>query len=67
MRLLLDLAQESGEKRADGILVKLPLNRQGLANLIGLSQETLSRKLSELEKENIITLQGQKQVLLRKK
>ena len=63
MRLLLDLAQESGEKRADGILIKLPLNRQGLANLIGLSQETLSRKLSELEKEDIISVQGQKEIL----
>lgn len=65
MRLLLELARENGEKQSDGILIHLPLNRQGLANLIGLSQETLSRKLSELEKENIISLQGQKQILLR--
>lgn len=67
MRLLLDLARESGEESSEGILIKLPLNRQGLANLIGLSQETLSRKLSELEKENIISLQGQREILLRNK
>ena len=60
MRLLLIRARESGEESSEGILIKLPLNRQGLANLIGLSQETLSRKLSELEKENIISLAGAK-------
>lgn len=67
MRLLLDLAQESGIKREDGVLVKLPLNRQGLANLMGISQETLSRKFTELQNEGIIYLLGQRQVLLKNK
>lgn len=67
IRLLLDLAQESGIKKENGVLVKLPLNRQGLANLMGVSQETLSRKLSELQNDGIILLKGQKQVLIRNK
>jgi len=46
-------------------LIKLPLSRDGLANLIGTTQETLSRKLSELQQENIISLQGQKKILIK--
>ena len=65
MRLLLELAKESGIKKENGILINLPLSRDGLANLIGTTQETLSRKLSELQQENIISLQGQKKILIK--
>ena len=65
MRLLLELAKESGIKKESGILINLPLSRDGLANLIGTTQETLSRKLSELQQENIISLQGQKKILIK--
>ncbi len=64
MRLLLDLAQENGRKKENGILVDLPLSRNGLANLMGMSQETLSRKLSELQEDGIISIKGQKQVFI---
>jgi CRP/FNR family transcriptional regulator len=65
MRLLLELAKESGIKKENGILINLPLSRDGLANLIGTTQETLSRKLSELQQEKIISLQGQKKILIK--
>lgn len=65
MRLLLELAKESGIKKKNGILINLPLSRDGLANLIGTTQETLSRKLSELQQEEIISLQGQKKILIK--
>lgn len=65
MRLLLELAKESGLKNNKGILVDLPLSRDGLANLIGTTQETLSRKLSELQQEGIISIQGQKEILIK--
>ena len=65
MRLLLELAKESGIKKERGILINLPLSRDGLANLIGTTQETLSRKLSELQQEGFILLQGQKKILLK--
>ena len=65
MRLLLELAKESGIKKDSGILINLPLSRDGLANLIGTTQETLSRKLSELEQEEFISMQGQKKILIK--
>ncbi len=64
MRLLLELAKESGIRKEKGILVNLPLSRKGLANLIGVSQETLSRKLSELQESGIISIKGQKQIFI---
>lgn len=65
MRLLLELAQESGIEKDNGILINLPLSRDGLANLIGTTQETLSRKLSELQQERLISMQGQKKILIK--
>ncbi len=65
MRLLLELARESGIKKEKGILINLPLSRNGLANLIGTTQETLSRKLSELQQEGLISMQGQKKILIK--
>ncbi|TDO89270.1 CRP/FNR family transcriptional regulator [Halanaerobium saccharolyticum] len=65
MRLLLELAKESGIKKENGILINLPLSRDGLANLIGTTQETLSRKLSALQQEGLISIQGQKKILIK--
>jgi len=65
MRLLLELVKENGIKKENGILINLPLSRDGLANLIGTTQETLSRKLSELQNEGVISIQGQKKILIK--
>lgn len=65
LRLLLELAKESGTQNEEGILIDLPLSRAGLASLIGISHETLSRKLSELQEEGTLLIKGQKQVLLK--
>lgn len=67
LRLLLELAKENGIKNEEGILIDLPLSRAGLASLIGVSHETLSRKLSELQEEGILLIRGQKQLLLTNK
>ncbi|HBH12690.1 MAG TPA: Crp/Fnr family transcriptional regulator [Clostridiales bacterium] len=64
LRLLLELAKENGTKNEEGILIDLPLSRAGLASLIGVSHETLSRKLSELQEEGTLLIKGQKQLLL---
>lgn len=65
LRLLLELAKEDGIKNEEGILIDLPLSRAGLASLIGISNETLSRKLSELQEEGTLLIKGQKQILLK--
>ncbi len=65
LRLLLELAKENGTKTKEGILIDLPLSRAGLASLIGVSNETLSRKLTELQEAGTIAIKGQRQIILK--
>ncbi len=65
IKLLNKLAQEKGEKKDKGTMIELPLTRDGLASLMGMTQETLSRKLSELETEKKIKLIGRKKILIK--
>lgn len=65
IKLLNNLAAETGTKKEKGTLIELPLTREGLANLMGMSQETLSRKLSELEKQDKIELLSGRKVLIK--
>lgn len=62
--VLLEMAEKYGVKGSDGITIKLPLNREELASYAGLTRETLSRKLSTLEKDGIINSIGNKTILL---
>ena len=64
IRLLVDLAKDEGKKVKKGIKVKLPLSREGLANFSGMTQETLSRKLSQLEDENVIIIKNRKEIII---
>lgn len=54
---LLELAQGSN-------VIHLPFSKGDLASQIGTSQETLSRRLSKLEKEGLIRQEGQKTIIL---
>ena len=62
---LLDFAEQYGVQQKEGIYVRLPLSREGLASYIGITRETVSRKLSQLETENIIQSIGHKMILIR--
>ena len=62
--LILEYAKEYGRKVPDGTIITLPLNREGIANYLGIARETLSRKLSTLEDEGIIKSIGNKNILL---
>jgi len=62
--MLLHLAQEHGEETQEGIEINLPLNRQELANMVGTSRETVTRILSRLSKEGLITLDKHKIVII---
>lgn len=47
----------------DGIkVIKLPLSREDMANYIGVTRETISRKLKKFENEGIIKIIGTKQI-----
>ena len=65
IKLLTDLTREKGRESKEGIITELPLTREGLASIMGMTQETLSRKLSELQEENKIELKGRKKVLIK--
>lgn len=44
--------------------IELPMNKGDLASQIGTSQESLSRKLSAFQNEGIITMEGQRVIIL---
>jgi CRP/FNR family transcriptional regulator len=52
--LLLDFSKKYGKQTSEGIAIRLPLSREGIANYLGIARETVSRKLSQMENERII-------------
>lgn len=57
--LLLNLSRDQGTNE-----VTLPLNREGLANLTGMTIENFSRKLSELQQLGLVTPKGRQKMTL---
>ena len=55
---LLRLAQSEGRKVPQGIEITLPANNQELASQIGTVRELVSRNLSRLQAEGLISLEG---------
>lgn len=62
--LLLDLAEKHGEVELDNINIDLPINREEMANYIGVTRETISRKLKKFESEGLIKVVGTKKILI---
>jgi CRP-like cAMP-binding protein len=63
--VLLEFARKYGQNSQNGIVVELPLSREGIANYIGVSRETVSRKMSLLQDEGIIEMVGNKKIIIR--
>src|SRR5690606_8888875 len=53
---LLHLVQEYGIVKEDGILISIPLTHQDLANMLGMSRESVNRVLNQLKKEKILSI-----------
>lgn len=53
---LIRLSNSYGTKKDDGIHISLPLTNQELANFCGTSREVVNRMLSDLRKNNIISM-----------
>jgi len=53
--LLMALANKYGEKTSEGILLDLPISRQTMAEMLGISIETLMRALKRFRERNLIT------------
>lgn len=62
--LLLDYIAQYGAAAKEGIVISLPLSREGMANYLGVARETVSRKLGQLESENIIRSISNKSILI---
>lgn len=62
--VLLEFADKFGKPSAEGTLIDLPLSREGIANYVGLTRETVSRKMSSMQDEGLIEMIGNKKVLL---
>ena len=62
--MLLEFAKKFGNSCDDGIIIELPLNREEMANYIGVTRETISRKLAALQAEGLIRLMKGRKILI---
>lgn len=63
--MLLEFCEKFGSEKEDGILIQLPLTREEISSYVGLTRETLSRKLSKFVDSGWLTLIGNKQILIK--
>lgn len=52
--LLCEYKEKFSENTESGIILHLPLSREGMANSLGIARETLSRKLGQFESKGVI-------------
>ena len=65
--LLKNLCDKYGEISNNDIIINLPLTREDMANYVGVTRETISRKLKKFEEENIIKIIGTKKIIIMNK
>lgn len=62
---LISFIKDFGNNTDKGIELTIPLSREDLANYIGITRETISRKLSSMQDEGIIELVGNKKIIIK--
>ena len=60
---LLDLAAAHGVQRDGGVLIDLAVTQEDLANMIGVTRESVNRNLSEFQSLGLIGRQGRRIVI----
>lgn len=63
--LLVSFAESFGTEEEGKVLIDLPLNREEMANFIGVTRETISRKLTSLQEEGMIELVGSRKIRIK--
>jgi CRP/FNR family transcriptional regulator, anaerobic regulatory protein len=63
--LLSGFARDFGKKTPEGVVITTPLTREEMANYIGITRETISRKLTSMQDDGIIELIGNKKIVIR--
>ena len=57
---LLDLAAGHGVQRPDGVLLDVPLTQEELANMLGVTRESVNRHLSLLRRQGAVSREGRR-------
>jgi CRP/FNR family cyclic AMP-dependent transcriptional regulator len=65
VRTLLALAEEGGEERDEGIMLRRRPTQQALANMVGTCRETVSRALSSMARQGLVVSRGRSLLLCR--
>jgi CRP-like cAMP-binding protein len=60
---LLQLAEDHGRVGRDGVVLKLPVTHELLAEMIGSTRETVTRAVDALERDGFLRRQGREYVL----
>ncbi|GIP23207.1 Crp/Fnr family transcriptional regulator [Paenibacillus sp. J22TS3] len=63
--MIMELSDKYGKLRSGDIHIDLPLSREGIANYVGVTRETISRKFSKFEQLGLIKLVGNKKMILK--
>lgn len=63
--LLFQLSKDYGRETPQGILLRIKITHQEIANLIGSIRETVSAVLGDFKKEGLISFDGRQIILLR--
>jgi CRP/FNR family transcriptional regulator len=61
---LLELIPEYTKSRGSIKEIELPLSREEIANYIGVTRETISRKLGKMQDEGILKIKGIKKIII---
>ncbi|MEX0800623.1 MAG: Crp/Fnr family transcriptional regulator [Dehalococcoidia bacterium] len=60
---LLELAASHGVQRQDGVLLDLPLTQEELANMVGVTRESVNRHLGNLRRAGVLGGRGRRLVI----
>ena len=63
IHLLLKLADNLGESRTDGVLIRVPVTHETLANMIGASRVRVTSTLNQLQREGLLGKRGRLMVV----
>jgi len=63
--MLLEFCEKYGVAVDQGLQINLPINREEMASYVGVTRETISRKLSIFEELGIISLKGNKVLIIK--
>ncbi len=62
-RRLLDLAASNGREREDGVLINTTITQEELANMIGVTRESVNRNLGMFRRLGLIAREGRRIVV----